>query len=100
MLAVETQKGFLCSFFHTYYARSLILYILLFYRCYICLADYEDGDVVRILPCHHEYHMACVDKWLKEIHGYLLIFSVFLNVCPLCRGDVTEAVTGSFISNS
>ncbi|XP_018681537.2 uncharacterized protein LOC103985168 isoform X3 [Musa acuminata AAA Group] len=59
-------------------------------QCYICLADYEDGDVVRILPCHHEYHMACVDKWLKEIHG----------VCPLCRGDVTEAVTESFMSNS
>ncbi|CAD5171376.1 unnamed protein product [Musa acuminata subsp. malaccensis] len=59
-------------------------------QCYICLADYEDGDAVRILPCHHEYHMACVDKWLKEIHG----------VCPLCRGDVTEAVTESFISNS
>ncbi|CAI9100943.1 OLC1v1038134C1 [Oldenlandia corymbosa var. corymbosa] len=47
-------------------------------QCYICLADYEEGDKIRILPCHHEYHLACVDKWLKEIHG----------VCPLCRGDV------------
>ncbi|KAG6587856.1 E3 ubiquitin-protein ligase, partial [Cucurbita argyrosperma subsp. sororia] len=47
-------------------------------QCYICLADYEDGDKIRVLPCHHEYHMSCVDKWLKEIHG----------VCPLCRGDV------------
>ncbi|KAM0943467.1 putative transcription factor C2H2 family [Dioscorea sansibarensis] len=55
-------------------------------QCYICLADYEDGDKIRLLPCHHEYHMACVDKWLKEIHG----------VCPLCRGDVCEsAVDGS-----
>lgn len=49
-------------------------------QCYICLAEYEDGDKIRILPCHHEYHMVCVDKWLKEIHG----------VCPLCRGDVRE----------
>ncbi|WOK92144.1 E3 ubiquitin-protein ligase [Canna indica] len=54
-------------------------------QCYICLADYEDGDTVRILPCHHEYHKRCVDKWLKEIHG----------VCPLCRHDVTEDVTAS-----
>ncbi|KAL8094652.1 hypothetical protein AgCh_036256 [Apium graveolens] len=49
-------------------------------QCYICLAEYEDGDKIRILPCHHEYHMLCVDKWLKEIHG----------ICPLCRGDVRE----------
>ncbi|KAF7806481.1 RING-H2 finger protein ATL65 [Senna tora] len=47
-------------------------------QCYICLAEYEEGDKIRVLPCNHEYHMSCVDKWLKEIHG----------VCPLCRGNV------------
>ncbi|XP_062078257.1 uncharacterized protein LOC133782857 [Humulus lupulus] len=59
-------------------------------ECYICLAEYEEGDKVRVLPCHHEYHMSCVDKWLKEIHG----------VCPLCRGDVREGPTGCSVSNS
>ncbi|VFQ87990.1 unnamed protein product [Cuscuta campestris] len=49
-------------------------------NCYICLAEYEEGDKIRVLPCHHEFHMLCVDKWLKEIHG----------VCPLCRGDVQQ----------
>ncbi|XP_024024486.1 uncharacterized protein LOC21389849 [Morus notabilis] len=52
-------------------------------ECYICLAEYEEGDKIRVLPCQHEYHMSCVDKWLKEIHG----------VCPLCRGDVRENLT-------
>ncbi|KAF4346203.1 hypothetical protein G4B88_004927 [Cannabis sativa] len=59
-------------------------------ECYICLAEYEEGDQVRVLPCHHEYHMSCVDKWLKEIHG----------VCPLCRGDVREGLTECSVSNS
>ncbi|KAJ8774140.1 hypothetical protein K2173_009571 [Erythroxylum novogranatense] len=47
-------------------------------QCYICLVEYDDGDCMRILPCHHEFHSACIDKWLKEIH----------RVCPLCRGDI------------
>ncbi|KAJ6923749.1 hypothetical protein NC652_017157 [Populus alba x Populus x berolinensis] len=58
-------------------------------QCYICLAEYEEGDKIRVLPCHHEYHMACVDKWLKEIHG----------VCPLCRGDVREGANEPSIPN-
>ncbi|XP_048230053.1 uncharacterized protein LOC8280121 isoform X2 [Ricinus communis] len=47
-------------------------------QCYICLVEYEEGDSMRILPCHHEFHRTCIDKWLKEIH----------RLCPLCRGDV------------
>ncbi|KAK7817953.1 e3 ubiquitin-protein ligase rlim [Quercus suber] len=38
-------------------------------KCYICLAEYEEGERIRVLPCCHEYHMSCIDKWLKEIHG-------------------------------
>lgn len=50
-------------------------------QCYICLVEYEDGDSMRILPCNHEFHRTCVDKWLKEIH----------RVCPLCRGDICRS---------
>ena len=49
-------------------------------QCHICLVEYEDGDQIRILPCQHEYHKACVDQWLKQVH----------RVCPLCRGDVCD----------
>ncbi|KAI6679210.1 hypothetical protein NL676_033091 [Syzygium grande] len=59
-------------------------------QCYICLAEYEEGDKIRVLPCHHEYHVACVDKWLKEIHG----------ICPLCRGDVREGFSECPMSNA
>ncbi|CAN0881283.1 Receptor homology region, transmembrane domain-and RING domain-containing protein 2 [Linum grandiflorum] len=47
-------------------------------RCYICLVEYDEGECIRVLPCHHEFHRACIDKWLTEIH----------RVCPLCRGDI------------
>ncbi|XP_010481610.1 PREDICTED: uncharacterized protein LOC104760389 [Camelina sativa] len=47
-------------------------------QCYICLVEYEEADTIRTLPCRHEFHKTCVDKWLKEIH----------RVCPLCRGDI------------
>ncbi|KAH7848406.1 hypothetical protein Vadar_002370 [Vaccinium darrowii] len=59
-------------------------------QCYICLVEYEEGDKIRVLPCHHEYHMSCVDKWLKEIHG----------VCPLCRHNVCEGVNAGSTSNA
>lgn len=34
-------------------------------RCMICLDDYEVKDSLRMLRCRHEFHVKCVDKWLK-----------------------------------
>ncbi|KAM3337117.1 putative protein isoform X1 [Capsicum galapagoense] len=59
-------------------------------QCHICLSEYEEEDKIRVLPCHHEFHLLCVDKWLKEIHG----------VCPLCRGDVRNGFVDGSVSNS
>ncbi|KAI9124540.1 hypothetical protein K1719_004462 [Acacia pycnantha] len=43
--------------------------------CSICLADYKEDDMLRLLPdCGHLFHLLCVDPWLK-LH----------KTCPTCR---------------
>nr|XP_043639577.1 E3 ubiquitin-protein ligase SIS3-like [Erigeron canadensis] len=42
--------------------------------CPICLEEFCVGQAVRGLPCAHNFHVACIDKWLR------------LNMkCPRCR---------------
>jgi len=47
--------------------------------CAVCLAEYEGGEEVRVLPaCRHGFHRECVDRWL--LTGAL--------TCPVCRATV------------
>ncbi|XP_066162663.1 RING-H2 finger protein ATL2 [Oryza sativa Japonica Group] len=44
-------------------------------QCVVCLAEYEEKDVLRVLPyCGHGFHVACIDIWLMH-HS----------TCPVCR---------------
>ncbi|XP_071515532.1 uncharacterized protein [Panulirus ornatus] len=47
--------------------------------CVICMCDFELRQMLRVLPCLHEFHTKCVDKWLKSNR-----------TCPICRGDASE----------
>jgi hypothetical protein len=33
--------------------------------CVVCMCDFEAKQNLRVLPCAHEFHVRCVDKWLK-----------------------------------
>ncbi|GFO46837.1 RING finger protein 38 [Plakobranchus ocellatus] len=33
--------------------------------CVFCICDFEDKQLLSILPCFHEFHAECVDEWLK-----------------------------------
>ncbi|KAJ3390838.1 Ras- protein Rab-28 [Entophlyctis sp. JEL0112] len=34
--------------------------------CSVCLCDYEEGQLLRQLPCFHAFHRECIDGWLME----------------------------------
>nr|XP_009761748.1 PREDICTED: RING-H2 finger protein ATL70-like [Nicotiana sylvestris]XP_016512304.1 PREDICTED: RING-H2 finger protein ATL70-like [Nicotiana tabacum] len=45
--------------------------------CSICLADYKDKDMLRLLPnCGHLFHIMCIDPW-PRLHP----------TCPICRNS-------------
>lgn len=48
-------------------------------ECAVCLAKFEDVEVLRLLPkCKHAFHIDCIDQWLDK-HS----------TCPLCRRKVS-----------
>ncbi|XVF84171.1 hypothetical protein PTKIN_Ptkin17bG0004100 [Pterospermum kingtungense] len=49
-------------------------------ECPICLAEFVDGEKVRVLPkCNHGFHVRCIDTWL-----------VSHSSCPNCRHSLLE----------
>ncbi|KAG2559416.1 hypothetical protein PVAP13_8NG307600 [Panicum virgatum] len=47
--------------------------------CAVCLADFDDGEPVRVLPeCLHYFHAECIGTWLRGSTS-----------CPMCRAETT-----------
>lgn len=43
-------------------------------ECAVCLQAYNPGEQIRTLPCFHQFHTQCVDRWLR------------MNAkCPICK---------------
>ncbi|XP_051123309.1 E3 ubiquitin-protein ligase SIS3 [Andrographis paniculata] len=57
-------------------------------ECPICLEEFHVGNEVRGLPCAHNFHVDCIDQWLR------------LNIkCPRCRCSVFPNLDLSALSN-
>ncbi|CAN6382159.1 unnamed protein product [Urochloa humidicola] len=51
--------------------------------CAVCLADFDDGEAVRVLPeCLHYFHAECIGTWLQGSTS-----------CPMCRAETTPTPT-------
>ncbi|KAL5546231.1 hypothetical protein UlMin_005918 [Ulmus minor] len=55
--------------------------------CAICLEDYKDGEILRVLPCQHDFHSRCVDAWLTKWGTF----------CPVCKHDMRTKLGNSEI---
>ncbi|XP_071790253.1 RING finger protein 215-like [Asterias amurensis] len=51
--------------------------------CAICLEEFIQGKMVRVLPCYHQFHCKCVDYWL-----------INKRTCPLCKLNIVDRLTG------
>ncbi|XP_052197139.1 uncharacterized protein LOC127804321 [Diospyros lotus] len=48
--------------------------------CCVCLSRFKEGEDARVLPCLHEFHRVCIDRW----------FDLCRKTCPVCRFLVEE----------
>ncbi|KAJ8438459.1 hypothetical protein Cgig2_027139 [Carnegiea gigantea] len=45
--------------------------------CSVCLEQVNAGELIRSLPCLHQYHASCIDPWLRQ-----------QGTCPVCKFKV------------
>ncbi|POO00812.1 43kDa postsynaptic protein [Trema orientale] len=48
--------------------------------CCVCLSRLEEGEETSVLPCLHEFHKECIERW----------FSARTKTCPICRFSMEE----------
>ncbi|XP_068669534.1 E3 ubiquitin-protein ligase SDIR1-like [Aristolochia californica] len=42
--------------------------------CSVCLEQVNVGELIRSLPCPHQFHANCIDPWLRQ-----------QGTCPVCK---------------
>lgn len=57
--------------------------------CTICLEQVKRGDLLRTLPCLHQFHANCIDPWLRQ-----------QGTCPVCKLRVGSEMQDSNLDNA
>ncbi|KAI8521603.1 PREDICTED: E3 ubiquitin-protein ligase RNF181-like [Branchiostoma belcheri] len=45
--------------------------------CPVCLAEFDEYEFVKVMPCQHKFHPSCILPWLSKT-----------NSCPVCRHEL------------
>ncbi|KAF5177685.1 Ring-h2 finger protein [Thalictrum thalictroides] len=58
-------------------------------ECAVCLGEFDEGEVVRLLPsCRHAFHVHCIDEWFYSHSN-----------CPVCRSPIVAPFMSSELSS-
>lgn len=72
-----------------YYKDIIITGLKEPFDCAVCLCEFSDSDVLRLLPlCGHAFHIQCIDTWLLSN-----------STCPLCRNLIISSGICPKLSN-
>lgn len=52
--------------------------------CSVCLEQVSAGELIRSLPCLHQFHTSCIDPWLRQ-----------QGTCPVCKHRANSGWHGS-----
>jgi len=55
--------------------------------CAVCLEDFVDGVRIKVLPCDHGFHPACIDPWLNERS----------ELCPICKQSIVTTAAAAAV---
>lgn len=54
-------------------------------HCSICLGDYQERDIIVVLPCAHYFHQECAQTTFCSLQP----------LCPLCRAGIFDEETSA-----
>lgn len=58
--------------------------------CVVCMCDFEARQMLRVLPCSHEFHAKCVDKWLR-------VSIQHISICVPASGPINSPLFFLFV---
>ena len=77
-----------------------LLLCIFLHRCVVCISEFEAGEDIRtLLPCNHDFHQACVDRWLL-VRGSLGWSIECQRIYVYCRSDINAIVQGELVPHN
>lgn len=67
---IHTSENDICGFSFNYNHHCTFMKDT---ECCVCLCEYDNNDVVHMLPCNHIFHRRCIVTWFQKQPR-----------CPLC----------------
>lgn len=48
-------------------------------ECSVCKEEFKQNDLMKQMPCKHQFHSECLDPWLADVHIFHYISLYFMD---------------------